>query len=185
MDSLYENYPQPFIKGLLNILSSHDRPRIINTLSERGGESQSAAERKAVTLSDGVYRLGKARVKLMLKLILAMPGAPCVYYGDEIGMQGASDPYNRQTYPWGQGDAELLRFFQEAIAERKAHEAFAKGSLEIEALHRDVLAIVRSTQAKRIVTVINRSDAPRAVVIDGRQVDCRGLSFVQLACNRM
>ena len=177
MDSLYENYPPPFVKGLLNILSSHDRPRIINTLAGKDGASLSRAEQKTLSLSEVEYQLGKARVKVMLALILAMPGVPCIYYGDEIGMQGAADPFNRATYPWGDGDAELLRFFQSAIAQRKTHEAFRKGSLSIETLHGDVLAIRRSAQTGVCITVINRSHEPRNVAVDGQPVKCEGLSF--------
>lgn len=179
MDSLYENYPEPFAHGLLNIVSSHDKPRILNTLAEKDGGDLTRAEQGKLSLSNQDYLLGKARVKLMLMLILAMPGAPCIYYGDEIGMQGAFDPYNRGTYPWGDGDEELLHFFQNAISIRKANETFSRGRLIIQAHDSDVLAIHRSMGSYTYTTVINRSREKRTIETNKGSFTIEGLSFLQ------
>ena len=77
------------------------------------------------------YALGlaKRRVAALWRLICALPGVPCVYYGDEAGAQGMGDPFNRGTYPWGQEDAALREEFSTALKVRNASQALLRGSV--------------------------------------------------------
>lgn len=177
IDSLYENYPPPFARGLLNLLGSHDRPRILNTLAEQDGESLPRTERAALRLSDDELALGRSRVKLLLQLIVAMPGMPCVYYGDEIGMQGAADPFNRSGYTWDHIDDPLRAFFSNTLAMRKESVTLAEGDVSIQAINANVLRIRRTTDTYEYTVMINRSKQPELVVIDGQPVILEKLSY--------
>lgn len=176
MDSLYENYPLPFTKGLLNVLSSHDRPRILNTLAENDGSTLPIEQRANLQLTGDQLAVGKARVRLMLQLIVAMPGMPCVYYGDEVGMQGASDPFNRQTFPWEHMDDELLAFFAETLTARKSNAVLAEGALRIEALQPSVIAIHRWMDGCIHSTIINRSSERVQITCRGKIIRMKALS---------
>lgn len=79
----------------------------------------------------------------LFALVCALPGMPTIYYGDEAGMQGAGDPYNRGTYPWGHEDQELIAFYARTIARRRAEPLWRRGALALLAPHPDVLLVVR------------------------------------------
>ena len=88
--SLAENYPRENLYGALNLIGSHDRARIL-TLMAADKDRQSAV----------------SKVKLLSALEYALPGVPCIYYGDEAGLEGDADPENRSGFPWGGEDHEL------------------------------------------------------------------------------
>ena len=111
MEQLRENYPSPAFYSAMNFLSTHDTPRILTLL---GGEPTSAdkAERAAARLSPAGRELARRRLMLGALLLYTFPGSPTVYYGDEAGMEGYEDPLNRRTFPWGQEDEGLLRWYR-------------------------------------------------------------------------
>ena len=111
MEQLRENYPSPAFYSAMNFLSTHDTPRILTLL---GGEPTPAdkAERAAARLSPAGRELARRRLMLGALLLYAFPGSPTVYYGDEAGMEGYEDPLNRRTFPWGQEDEGLLRWYR-------------------------------------------------------------------------
>ena len=111
MEQLRENYPSPAFYSAMNFLSTHDTPRILTLL---GGEPTPAdkAERAAARLSPAGRELARRRLMLGALLLYTFPGSPTVYYGDEAGMEGYEDPLNRRTFPWGQEDEELLRWYR-------------------------------------------------------------------------
>lgn len=106
---IINNYPPKVVDNLMNTLSTHDTMRIITTLS---GEElpDSKDERANFTLKD--YESAKARLKVGAILQYTLPGVPCLYYGDEAGMQGCEDPFNRRCYPWNSEDNELIEFYR-------------------------------------------------------------------------
>ena len=92
---LRQNYPKEAFYDLMNIVDSHDTVRAIYKF---GGGSDSVAQ---PTKKDFDYDLGKARLKLAATFLMGYPGMPTIYYGDEAGQYGSSDPDCRRTYPWG------------------------------------------------------------------------------------
>ena len=168
MDSLYENYPAPFAAALLNVLGSHDRPRVLNMLCGVDGEGLMRQERAGLRLTPEQRALGIKRLKLMLALIVAMPGMPCVYYGDEAGMEGATDPFNRGTFPWSREDTALTEIFRQALSRKRTVAALTEGGLSIEALEADVLVIGREMLDQKAYTVINRGNELRKICVEGK-----------------
>ncbi|MBQ1507693.1 MAG: glycoside hydrolase family 13 protein, partial [Ruminococcus sp.] len=108
--SVIENYPRPVLRVLMNSLSTHDTERALTLL---GGEPLNNRDRSWQASAKMSADQKKRAVKLM-KIAVAMqytlPGFPCVYYGDEAGMEGYRDPFNRQCYPWGREDSELIEW---------------------------------------------------------------------------
>ena len=128
MEQLRENYPSPAFYSAMNFLSTHDTPRILTLL---GGEPTPAdkAERAAARLSPAGRELARRRLMLGALLLYTFPGSPTVYYGDEVGMEGYEDPLNRRTFPWGQEDEGLLRWYRKLGQLRGGRPSLQRGDI--------------------------------------------------------
>ena len=124
METLRENYPAPAFYGAMNFLSTHDTPRLLSVLG--CGRQPDRADYR---LSPAERGRGTALLKLAAAVLYAFPGSPTVYYGDEAGMEGFEDPFNRGTYPWGREDAALLDYFRALGALRAARESLQSGGI--------------------------------------------------------
>ena len=124
METLRENYPAPAFYGAMNFLSTHDTPRLLSVLG--CGRQPDRADYR---LSPAERERGLALLKLAAAVLYAFPGSPAVYYGDEAGMEGFEDPFNRGTYPWGREDAMLLDYFRALGALRAARESLQSGGI--------------------------------------------------------
>ena len=141
-----EVYPPPFHCSLMNLLSSHDRVRALNAFAgyDQPGILQMPREdAQHVRLSSQQLSLAKARYLEALKLICALPGIPCVYYGDEIGMQGMADPWNRAPMAWDDADDVLRSSIQLTLKQRKMNPILHTGFVEAEVVSDDTLLIRR------------------------------------------
>ena len=98
------------------------------------------------------------RIAMLLQMVL--PGAPCIYYGDEIGMEGRHDPDNRRGYPPDPGarDQDLRAFVRAAIAARRANPALRSGSVRVVAADGGAVAILREGGGQRSVLAFNAGD---------------------------
>ena len=158
IESQRENYPKEAMRCSLNLLSSHDRARIISVL---GGMDDPDAipenERANWHLPEDKLGLAKGRFWLATLMQMTYPGVPCVYYGDEAGLQGATDPGNRSTYPWGHEDLDFQAMIKNAASLRRSMPLFAAASIEARALDADVLMYTRkSPDGEHVSMLINR-----------------------------
>lgn len=128
LTSLYENYPREHFYSTLNILGSHDVPRILTLLGEAPApENMTIIDQANYRLDPERRRLATDRLKLLVLWQMTFPGVPCIYYGDEAGMEGYTDPFNRGTYPWGQEDAGLLDWYKRLISLRQQYAVLRTG----------------------------------------------------------
>jgi 4-alpha-glucanotransferase len=170
MMSLWENYPQEFFYALLNLVSGHDVERALTVLS--GAPPASAltrAQQAEWRPSPAALETARARMRTLVFLQMVLPGAPCVYYGDEAGMQGMRDPFNRGTFPWGREDKELLAFYRRMIVRRRHTPALESGAFTAAAPDRDVIAVFRRERTKNAglyIALANREQEPRTVTLD-------------------
>jgi 4-alpha-glucanotransferase len=126
--SLCENYPPQNFRAAMNLIGSHDRIRVLTLLGDAPAEgSLSPREREDYRLSPPAREKAVRRLKLMVLLQMTLPGVPCVYYGDEAGLEGYSDPYNRGTYPWGREDREILEWHKKVIWLRNEYDVLKEG----------------------------------------------------------
>jgi cyclomaltodextrinase / maltogenic alpha-amylase / neopullulanase len=127
----------------MNLLGSHDMSRF-------------------VTLARG----DKSALRLATLFMMTYPGAPSIYYGDEIGMTGGHDPANRGAFPWDKGetwDRDLLHDFQRYIALRKARPALRRGTFTTLHAEDDVFAFARQLEGETVIVALNTSKATRRV----------------------
>ena len=172
MDVL-DSYPPPALRCLMNILSTHDTPRIINHLGTdfipprvfQADNYLSAEQRER-----GVRLLKKAAL-----LQFSLPGIPCIFYGDEVAMEGYGDPYCRGTYPWGGGDQTLLEYYKELGAIRNAHRADFSGDCTFVSYESKRLAFDRGN----IRVAMNFGE--NSMAVEGEPLLAEGYSNHQLA----
>lgn len=126
--SLYENYPKENFYAMMNLVGSHDVERVLTLLGEAiKYDGMPAIEQARYHLSKEQYQLAMARLKIVSLWQMTFPGTPCVYYGDEAGMQGFKDPHNRGPYIWGKEDESLQSWYKKIIALRNQHQALKTG----------------------------------------------------------
>ena len=149
-----EVYPAPFYYALMNLLGSHDRVRILNALcgyDREGAIQMDRAEAAKVTLSKAGLKAAKRRYLEAVRLLCALPGAPTIYYGDEIGMTGMADPWNRAPMAWDMADEKLRGEVQKLLRHRRESAVLQTGFLRVDAPDADTLVITRYLQNGRDV----------------------------------
>jgi len=134
LEELRDAYDPTVVAVQLNLLDSHDTPRVHSIV---GGD--------------------RAAYRLAVLLQATLPGAPCIYYGDEIGLGGGKDPDNRRSFPWNEADwdRDRLSFVRDALALRRRHPALRRGSLRIAAAAGDVVAFERRHGGERLIVALN------------------------------
>ena len=155
METIRENYPPAAFYGAMNFLSTHDTPRILTVLGYNGEWPKNRAERAERALGPEELRLGLARLRLAALIMYAFPGSPTVFYGDEAGMQGFEDPFNRCTYPWDRVDHALLDYFRRLGAIRNARVSLQRGSIRYLRVEGAVMAFRRAFGAETTLAVCN------------------------------
>lgn len=153
------NMMTPSLQVSMNELSNHDHSRFLTRTNHRVGRVQ---ELGAEAANENV---NVAVMREAVVMQMTWPGAPTVYYGDEAGVCGFTDPDNRRTYPWGHEDQELIAFHREMIRIHKRYLVFREGSVQMLEWRENVLAYARTDQNQRIVVIINNSDALEEVTV--------------------
>jgi len=167
MMSLYENYPVECFYSLVNLVGSHDVPRIKTILGEAPPQRSLSREQQArYVLTREQERLAVQRLKLVSLFQMTFPGVPCIYYGDEVGLTGYGDPFNRGTYPWGREDTELLEWYRRVAALRNGLDALRTGEFVPVYYEGDVYAFVRSIRGGKDVFGRERSDGFALVMVN-------------------
>ena len=130
MDMLTRNYPKQSADCLMNILGTHDTMRILTALGSEKFETDKdgMAESK---LTEHEKKRGTALLKAAVLMQMTLPGIPCIYYGDEAGMEGYSDPFNRRFFPWDNINEEIYDFYKKVCGIRKDGKVFADGEYKL------------------------------------------------------
>ena len=159
--TIAENYPPQVLACCMNHLGTHDTPRILTALMDDFEGSR--AEKAARHLSPGQLLVAKERLRMASFLQFVLPGAPSVYYGDEAGMEGYADPFNRRTYPWGREDPDLLAHYRRLGQLRRDNPALRSPAIEFFAAADGRLGFLRSANrslAQRVEVYVNRTGDP-------------------------
>ena len=153
--TLLENYPPQVLACCMNLLGTHDTPRILTALvDDFDGPREAFAGRQ---LSPQQRGLAKQRLLAASFLQFTLPGAPSIYYGDEAGMEGGKDPFNRRPYPWGREDRELLAHFQRLGCLRKSCAPLRRGDMTFLSWEHRKIGFLRSLEGKKIRVYVNLS----------------------------
>ena len=149
----------PSLQVAMNELSNHDHSRFLTRTNHKAGRvaqlGTEAAEKD----------VNKAILREAVIMQMTWIGAPTIYYGDEAGLCGFTDPDNRRTFPWGNEDKELQAFHKEVIRIHKEEKPLKKGSIKLLASDENLLAYGRFEADEQIVVVVNNSDELRTVTV--------------------
>ena len=141
----------------MNELSNHDHSRFLTRTNKKVGRAEQLG-------TDAAGRgINKAVMKEAVVFQMTWPGAPTLYYGDEAGQVGFTDPDNRRTYPWGSEDMDLLNFHREMIRIQKEHEAFKTGSIQFVWGEYNFLCYARYNRREHFLVVLNNDAVSRTV----------------------
>lgn len=176
-----EAYPLPMLLANMNLLSTHDQARALHHFGVHGNPHTDAGVEPALLAE------AKQRLLLALAFQVGFPGAPTVYYGDEVGVGGGDDPYNRATYPWpdegGQPDVQLRAEFARWLKLRHDHSVLRRGSLSAPLLLTPhVVAFRREHEGAQALVLLNNAKTaqPAALAQPGRWIDALNGAEVEL-----
>jgi glycosidase len=151
--SQLDNYPKQALDCLMNILGTHDTPRILTILgSDRVPTTKEASESFKLNICE--IRKGIDKLKIASLLQFTLYGVPSVYYGDEVGLEGNMDPFNRKCFPWGKENQEILSWYQKLSKIRK-NSLFKDGRTNILVQDRGLFVFERTNGDENIIVAVN------------------------------
>lgn len=171
--TIIEHYPKPAVDMLMNFISTHDTERALTRLAgeEVGWHDKDWQFEHHLSPSEYVYGISLIKCAMVLQFFL--PGVPCIYYGDEAGMEGYRDPFNRCCYPWGHENIELIDFTRGLAKVRRGTRAFEQGDLRFIHVDDNVCVFARCDKINRDAAIIylNKSTQTRTFDIVNEQTD--------------
>ncbi len=156
--TVLENYPKTVVDVLMNHIGSHDTMRIINALAGESLANKSRDWQSGRKLSKEDYAKGIRLVKLASVIQFTLPGIPSIYYGDEIGMQGYADPFNRACFIEENAEESLLEHYRKLGKIRTENSCFKEGSFKILSCERACIAYVRQDESSAVLVIVNRNE---------------------------
>jgi alpha-glucosidase len=155
------SFSMPSWQVAMNQLSNHDHSRFLTRTNHKVGRTNTLGPQAAE--QDVKVPVFREAVVIQMTWI----GAPTLYYGDEAGVCGFTDPDSRRTYPWGREDQELIRFHKDIIRIRKENPEFRRGSLKQLDYDYNYLAYARFTRKEQSIILVNNNNSSlrREVVV--------------------
>lgn len=176
VENIAENYPPQCLRLLMNHIGTHDTERALTVLGGEPAGSRGREWQSGQRLTPSQRETGIQRLKLAAAIQYILPGVPCIYYGDEAGMEGYRDPFNRACYPWGRENKELLEWYRLLGKIRREHRAIlARGGYRTLRAEGNWLALERyqefpaaagenSSYRDSLLLIVNRSERPQSIM---------------------
>ncbi len=177
--TMAENYPAFNLYSSLNLLGTHDVPRILTELSRDLEDSHKykniSKYKDSSKHEDDRYQgsnkwVALKRLKMLSLWQMSFPGVPCVYYGDEAGIEGEADPDNRRTYPWGKENQEILDWYMKIIKLRNEYDIFKTGEWHSLHYNQDIYGYLRIISNNRDVFQ-QEKDNNAALILFNRSIN--------------
>ena len=175
LETQLTHYPRRSLLCLMNMLGTHDTERVLSVLGGASSEGKPGSVIAKEKLAPESRREAIKLLKAAFWLLFCLPGVPSVYYGDEAGMEGGRDPFNRRPFPWGREDAELVQTVREAARLRRENECLVKGDTEITQCN-DGFIVIKRTLADECVTCICNMSYNYDYKVDPRLIPLNGAS---------
>lgn len=167
--SIAENYPKPVLHSLMNSLSTHDTLRIANALSVVD-KHMTKPQRALHWMPQHEFIRSMIMEKCAAFLQYMLPGSPCIYYGDEIGMQGFEDPFNRKYFQWDNINEDMLGYYKKLGKLKKSNKPLQLGDVTCEAISEGTIRITRELDGVKLAAIVCVEDSFTLDVLDARVV---------------
>lgn len=158
LTDVLRNAPKRIRDLQMNLLGSHDTERILTVLGGEVSDGLSNDILVSKRMSRDVYERAKERLKLAYTILATIPGIPSIFYGDEAGLEGYGDPFNRLPYPWGREDTEILDFYKRIGVIRREHPVYTNGDFDLLVITPELLIFKRTIGNSTLLTVINNAN---------------------------
>ena len=178
--AICENYPAPALACTMNFLSTHDTVRAVTAIAGENPAGHDRYWQSQRLIPAGRYDEGVHKLLLAYAMIFTLPGVPCVYYGDEIAMQGYGDPFNRAFYNWSSTEERLRGPLANLAAMRKTCDAFSAATFEILEAAGDILHYRRTGRTQTAEIILNRGPHLISTTAFGKQTEVNPGGFTVL-----
>ena len=166
LEKIRERYPEEAFYAMMNLVGSHDTTRLLSYLDGIGDDRSDKSLSAAFPTYASTSSAAKNRQYLVAFLQFTYPGAPTIYYGDEIGMVGADDPDDRRAMDWGNGNQEIVEWYAKMAAIREAYPALRTGAIEpLDLDSSNLLAYVRSDDSNTLIVIGNNASSTKTVTL--------------------
>ncbi len=172
-----ENYPPPALAACTTHLSTHDTERAVTALAGEPVDGHDRDWQSGHRLTPEQYAVGVAKLRLATVLQFTLPGVPCVYYGDEIPMQGYKDPFNRAYFDWDAPEYLFKDLITRLSALRKGSAAFAEGGIRFTLAEGGLVAFERCGQGGAAAVAVNCTGDEAHVLLLGEDVAVGPMGF--------
>ncbi len=151
------NAPKRITDAQMNLLGTHDTVRILTELAELPVDGYTNAQLRNLRMDNVRRAFAEKRLSALYTVIATLPGIPSVFYGDEAGLEGFNDPFNRMPYPWGKESKQLLSHYQKVGAIRRSECVYENGAFKLLLLTPELLIFKREIGNDSLITVFNNS----------------------------
>ena len=166
-----DHYHENVLNSLMNILSTHDTFRLLSAVGGVDVSGKTKEEMSKIKIPENKLSDAIKRQKAAALLQFTLPGVPSVYYGDEIGMQGYTDPLNRGYFSWDNVNNDILSFYRKLGTLRSDYDVFAEGKTEIIYDNDGVFAFKRKNENSEIFIALNFGKEEKELSFDGELFD--------------
>ena len=164
LGAVTNNAPKRIRDMQMNLLGTHDTLRILTALGGEKPQGRSNEYLSRARMNDLERGIAKRRLRMAYAILATIPGIPAIFYGDEAGLEGYQDPFNRMPYPWGKEDLNLIKYYKKIGEIRRANDVYRDGEFELLALDARALVYKRTKGEDAFITVVNNSGMTLDVV---------------------
>jgi len=168
-----ENYPKDVLDCTMNMLGTHDTPRILTLLGSSVEGTKEEQSKRVMTQEQRKTAL--ERLKMAAFLEFCLPGMACIYYADETGMEGCADPFNRKYFPWGREDQALTGFYRGLANLKNRQTALKSGTVQGFTASNGQISFRRTTDEQELLIACNRSN--EVMEVSGTPIFGDGISL--------
>ncbi len=152
------NAPDRILHAQMNLLGTHDTERIITILGGEPSDGYTNAQLSKKRIAEADRDIAIKRTAMAYTVLATLPGVPAVFYGDEAGLEGYHDPFNRMPFPWGKEAPALVKHYTQIGSIRRKNGVYKRGGFKLCVLEPDLLVFARTTDKYSYITVCNNSN---------------------------
>jgi len=163
LTDIIDNAPSRIRNMQMNLLGTHDTERILTVLGGERSEGRSNEYLSKKKMNDLERGTAKRRLRMAYTILATVPGIPAIFYGDEAGLEGYHDPFNRMPYPWGREDHNLIDYFRKIGKIRHENDVYKEGAFKLLYVDANTLIFERYDQDVSYITFVNNTKQLRRV----------------------